>query len=278
LTGELHDVEASSSSAPARPASTVILARPAEAGYEVFMVRRLARAAAFADVYVFPGGSVGEADGVPDPIDGGFTGAEALDALTARGGKPPSGAGDALGFFRAAVRELFEEAGVLLARDPSGQMARIDPADAARWDELRHEVQADRVDFVALLRQECLTLDYRALAYFSHWVTPVSEPRRFDTRFFVARLPEGQSAAHCQVETTESTWVAPRAALDLAAAGELPVIFPTRKHLELLAEHPTPKDLLVFARTKPIRTVQLSRRPAEGEEPMPGPEEAMACW
>src|SRR5215470_8323001 len=94
LTGELQDAGASSSTAPARPASTVILARPAEIGYEVFMVRRLARAAAFADVYVFPGGSVGEADGVPDPIDGGFTDAEALDALTARGGKPPAGAGD----------------------------------------------------------------------------------------------------------------------------------------------------------------------------------------
>src|SRR5262249_56678373 len=117
-----------------------------EIGYEAFMVRRLARAAAFADVYVFPGGSVGEADGVPDPIDGGFTGAEALDALTARGGKPPASTSEALGFFCAAVRELFEEAGVLLARDGSGQMVRIDPADAPRWYRLRHQVQAHPLD------------------------------------------------------------------------------------------------------------------------------------
>jgi 8-oxo-dGTP pyrophosphatase MutT (NUDIX family) len=278
VTGEQRSLGARRNAAPARPASTVILARPADGGYEVFMVRRLARAAAFADVYVFPGGSLGEADGGSHPVDDGFSGEDAISILTLRGGRPPADASVALGFFRAALRELFEEAGVLLARDASRQMVQIGEADAARWDALRHEVQADRLDFIAMVRREQLTLDYRELAYFSHWITPVSEPRRYDTRFFVARMPDGQSAAHCQVETTESAWVAPREALTLAAAGQLPVIFPTRMHLELLAEHPTLDDVLEFARTKPIRTVQLSHRPAEGEEGMPGPRETMACW
>jgi 8-oxo-dGTP pyrophosphatase MutT (NUDIX family) len=226
------------------------------------MVRRPARAAAFADAFVFPGGGLRSGDSTPDAVDGAFTGAEAFRALTDRGGEAPVGEAEALGFFRAALRELFEEAGVLLARDAHGRGVDLFQADASTWEDRRRAVQAKDLAFVDVVRAHGLTLDHRALAYFSHWITPPTEARRFDTRFFVAAMPEGQSAAHCNVETTDGAWVAPREALDRAAAGQFPLVIPTRKHLEVLAAHPTLEDLVAFARTKPIRTVQPARGPA----------------
>ena len=274
----MTDAGLPAASPPPRPAATVILLRPAGAGYEVFMVRRLARAAAFADAFVFPGGSVGPEDGREVPSVGELDPAAARESLAARGSRPPDDPRLALALYRAGLRELFEEAGVLLARERSGRLARITEADASRWDEMRREVQAGRLGFGELLRREGLVLDERQLVYFSHWITPIGEPRRFDTRFFVARMPPEQVAAHCAVETTEGAWVAPAEALERAARGAFPLVFPTRKHLEVLAAHPTLDEALHFAATKPIRTVQPSRRPAEGEDAIPGAFAEGAWW
>lgn len=241
----------------------MILARAEGADYQVFMVRRPARAAAFADAFVFPGGSVGPGDTTPDPIDGGFREAAATRALSERGGLPSTSDAEALGFYRAALRELFEEAGVLLARDARGETVVLCDADAVLWDERRRAVQAGGISFVDLLRANALTLDHPALIYFSHWITPPSEPRRFDTRFFLALLPDGQRAAHCNVETTAGAWVSPIEALERYAAGRFPLVVPTRKHLERLAAHPTLDDVVAFARTKPIHTVQPERGPRQ---------------
>lgn len=256
-------------SASPRPASTVILLRPAGSGVEVFMVRRPARAAAFADAYVFPGGGVKADDEVADAVDGGFTPADALRVLTERGSVPPGDPAEALGFFRAALRELFEEAGVLLARDSSGRSVEMAADEAAVWDERRRAVQRGGLSFVELLRALGLTLDHRALIYFSHWITPPTERRRFDTRFFVAELPEGQAAAYCTVETTDGAWVAPAEALGEYAVGHFPLVLPTRRHLEVLAARPTLDEVRHFARTKPIRTVQPERGPKPGESAVP---------
>lgn len=244
-----------------RPASSVILAREAKAGYEVFMVRRPARASAFADAFVFPGGGVGPADSALDLIDGRFGGEAASRALTERGSTPPASDAESLGFYRAALRELFEEAGVLLARDVRGEAVVISDADSALWDERRRAVHAGDVSFVDLCRARGLTLNHAALIYFSHWITPPSEPRRFDTRFFVATLPDGQRAAHCNVETTAGAWVSPAEALARHAAGGFPLVVPTRKHLERLAAYSTLDEVITFARTKPIHTVQPERGP-----------------
>lgn len=263
---------------PPRLASTVILIRPAAPGYEVFMVRRPARAAAFADAFVFPGGGVHVDDTAPDPVDGGFSGADAAAALSERGGNPPASFEDALGFYRAALRELFEEAGVLLARDPDGRTASIDPNLASKWDDLRPAVQARRVRFVEVVGEAGLILDHPALAYFSHWITPRTEARRFDTRFFVATMPEGQSARHCAVETTESVWISPAAALAGHRAGHFPLVFPTRKHLEVMAAYPAFAQFLAFARAKPIRSVRPDRAPAPDAAEIPLGIQEGACW
>lgn len=244
----------------ARPAATVILTRPADRGFEVLLVRRLASAAAFADVFVFPGGSVRSDDDEAGPYGGGLSPSEAMTRLTDRGGRPPTEAGLALAFFRAAIRELFEEAGILLARDAAVKFPRMDLA-AETWAAHREALQADRTSLIDVLRAERLVPDDRELVYFSHWVTPTGLPRRFDTRFFVGELPEGQIAAHCQVETTESIWISPRLAVERAEAGSLPLVLPTRLHLRRLAAFASQDDFLAFARSKPIVTVQPTIEP-----------------
>jgi 8-oxo-dGTP pyrophosphatase MutT (NUDIX family) len=238
----------------ARPASTVILLRRAAPGFELLLVRRLASASSFADVFVFPGGAL-RADDEQAPTNGGLTPAEAMSRLTERGGNPPASDSSALAFHRAAIRELFEEAGVLLARDRAGNLARLDDS-RERWAIHREALQAGRRSLAEILESERLLPDDRGLIYFSHWVAPLEIPRRFDTRFFVGEMPEAQTTVHCQVETTESIWISPRLALDRADAGALPLVFPTRMHLRRLAALATYDDALAYARAKRIVTVQ----------------------
>ena len=249
---------------PALPSASVILVRRAADGFEVFMVRRPASAAAFADVFVFPGGTVRRDDFLDLPAASEFTPDQALHELTARGGTPPASAALAIALWRAALRELFEEAGVLLARDAWGQTLRIPDDAAAHYAELRSALQAGNLTLAEVLASEHLALDYRALRYFSHWITPVYVPRRFDTRFFVAEMPDGQTAFHHQGESTEGVWIQPDEALIRSSHGQFGIVFPTRMHLERLSQHSTLEDLLTFAAEKSIRTVQ-PERPAPGE-------------
>lgn len=262
---ESRTTSAAAQSPPARPASTVILVRPAASEFEVLMVRRLANAAAFADVFVFPGGVVRPDDYAAGSKSDGLSPIEAMARLTERGGRPPADAGTAQAFFRAAIRELFEEAGVLLARDSLGSSARLSDA-RERWAAHREALQADRGALTDILGGEGLIPDDRGLIYFSHWVTPLGAPRRFDTRFFVGEMPEGQEAVHCQIETTESMWISPSAALEQAEAGSFPLVFPTRMHLRRLAACATYDDVLAFARSKPIVTVQPTIEPGATRE------------
>jgi 8-oxo-dGTP pyrophosphatase MutT (NUDIX family) len=247
-----------SSPSPARPAATVVVARPASSGFEVLLLRRLASAASFADAFVFPGGVVRDDDGEPDPTPTPFRDVDALAALTERGGEPPVSAQLARALFRAAIREVFEEAGVLLARGTDGQRVQLTGRDEARWAGYREAMQADRMALGELLAREAIAPDYQALTYFSHWITPDDIARRYDTRFFVAEMPPGQTAVHCRVETTESVWIAPREALQRDSA-TLPLVLPTRVHLTRLSYFQTLDDLLAGARKKPIRTVHPAR-------------------
>jgi 8-oxo-dGTP pyrophosphatase MutT (NUDIX family) len=269
----------------ARPASTVIVARDGPAGCEVLMVRRLADAAAFAGAWVFPGGSVRDDDRLPagpgpgglDP-DGDFTPAEAFAALSDRGGQPPASPSEALALFRAAQRELFEEAGLLLARDADGRPIEIPVAAADRWADWRRRLQAGGLSLSQLLRAVRVALDHRRLTYFSHWITPLGAPRRFDTRFFVAGLPPGQTAEHCQIETTQSIWISPQDALTRAAAGEFSLVLPTRLHLARLQHLPNLAALRHFAASKRIHTVLPERWVPGGITPLRAGEPATDDW
>jgi 8-oxo-dGTP pyrophosphatase MutT (NUDIX family) len=235
----------------------VILARPAASEFELFMVRRHTRARSFADAYVFPGGVVRADDFAEQPGD--LTPEAALARLAERGGDRPADAPLALALHRAAARELFEEAGVLLAVDPAGRPVEVADADAPEWVERRRAVQAGELTMAALLAADGLTATLGRLRYFSHWITPLGAERRFDTRFFVAEMPPDQRAAECGVETFDGVWLRPREALGRYAAGELPLVFPTRVHLQRLTEPGSLADLLELARTKPVATVRPTR-------------------
>lgn len=272
--GDTHSTERGRTVSVPLPSASVILLRRATVGFETFMVRRATQAASFADAYVFPGGVVRHDDYGYQPPEDVFTADQALEELTARGSTPPESAALALALWHAALRELFEEAGVLLARDTSGAMLRILAADATRFAELRQALQAGRLTMGQILADERLTLDYRALRYFSHWITPVYVPRRFDTRFFVAEMPEGQTAIHCQIESTDGIWIRPDDALSRSARGQFSIVFPTRMHLERLSQHASLGEVLTFAARKPIRTVMPTRAGPSDRDPVVLPPEA----
>lgn len=214
----------------ARPSATVVLARAGEAEPELFMVRRH-EASAFGSAYVFPGGVVEEDDGGVHALCVGVSAAEADKRL----GVKRAG----LDLYSAAIRELFEESGVLLA-DSS---AIAEDVDAAREG---LNAGTDRwLDFVT--RNE-LDLQCNRLHYFSHWITPQTIEKRFSTRFFLASMPPGQRAGHCGRELTDSRWVTAHDMLMAERAGDVELHFPTIKTLELIARHKTLDELLSWAR------------------------------
>lgn len=217
---------------PLRPASTVMLVRDAPSDIEVFMLQRTTQAAFASGMYVFPGGRVDDADGAAelDDLCDGLSDAEASDLLRIpRGG---------LAYWVAAIRECFEEAGVLLARDERGNFVSLsDEQSQARFAVARHEVHDGALSLAQLCRRENLRLAVDAIRYVSHWITPVGEKRRFDTRFFVAVAPHSQEPLHDDKETIASLWVAPTQALTMARRGELAMIPPTIANLEFLAPY-----------------------------------------
>jgi 8-oxo-dGTP pyrophosphatase MutT (NUDIX family) len=223
-----------------RLAATVMLVRDGARGLEVFMVRRNPESAFVGGAYVFPGGAVDDHDRLDDDIDdvtSGLTDAEA----SARLGVDSGG----LAHWVAAVRECFEEAGLLLAYGPDGRVVRLDdPEVQRRFAGHRADVDAGRVRLVEVCEREGLTLACDAIHYFSHWITPVGPPRRFDTRFFVARAPEAQVGTHDERETVANLWVAPADALARREAGELEMILPTVRNLEAIARFDTVDALM----------------------------------
>ncbi|MDQ2741590.1 MAG: hypothetical protein M3Z66_04740 [Chloroflexota bacterium] len=220
-------------------ASTVILVRhgqPVGTPWQCFMVRRHVRSEFASDVYVFPGGKVDAADA-------------ALEMLARVDSEPhPLEHGEPqdrwLALKVAAIRELFEEAGVLLARDSDGNPLRVDELSAehlARW---RKRLQADGVSFLDMLREEDLRLAAGRLHPFSHWITPTALPRRYNTLFWVAYLPDGQTPLHDEHETTAGIWIAPKEALERSRQGDFPLVFATVKHLERMARYPSIEQMI----------------------------------
>ena len=182
-----------------------MLLRDTPSGLEVFMLRRTKSAAFAGGMYVFPGGKVDPADGQVDEA-----------------------------FLVAAIRECYEEAGVLLAVDADGRT--VDDGHPALAH--RDGVYDGSVDMRALAAAHGLRLATDALAWVSHWITPKGETtRRFDTRFFVAASPVRQNSHHDDNETVASMWVRPADALERLAAGELQLMPPTIVNLRFLGEH-----------------------------------------
>jgi 8-oxo-dGTP pyrophosphatase MutT (NUDIX family) len=231
---------------PILPAATILLLRD-DPVFEVLMVKRHHQIDFAAGALVFPGGKTHAGD--EDPR---------WEARTL-------GWGGALPHKRplriAAIREAYEEAGVLLARHSDGAPFRGDErATAARDD-----VGRDRRPFLDLVEELDLFLDLEALTVFAHWITPPLTPRRFDTWFYVAKAPEEQLAVCDGSETVDAEWITPHEALRLGEAGERTVIFPTRMNLKLLGEAESAEDAMVRARAREVVTVlpQITERDGE---------------
>jgi 8-oxo-dGTP pyrophosphatase MutT (NUDIX family) len=219
----------SSTNAPVtpRPAAALVLLRDTDAsasegsGIEVFMVRRHVHSEFVPDVFVFPGGSVSQEDRAT----------ELAPVLCAPAPAGPTALGS--GFRAAALRECFEEAGVLLARRGGTPLA-LAPADVARFAAYRGELQRGAATLRALAEAEGLTLATDALLHWAHWITPEPFPKRFDTHFFLAQMPTDQEAEHDQLETTASAWVTPEDALRRFEDGTYPLVFATVHQLREL--------------------------------------------
>lgn len=206
------------------------------------MLRRNLNSDFVGGAYVFPGGGVDPADSGPvaRSLAFGLDDAEASGRLTLDSG--------GLAYYVAGQRELFEEAGLLIACDGAGAPFRGgDDEVVARVAAQRRAVNHGSLGFVEMMRAEGLRLDLRGLAYLAHWVTPLGPPRRFDTRFFVALAPDDQTAAHDAGETIADRWIRPRDALDAHERGELEMILPTIRNLQSIAEFSTAHEVLDYA-------------------------------
>lgn len=245
LAGRLEPV-------PARLAATVLLLRDtAEGPPEVHLVKRAATMAFAGGRYAFPGGRV-------DPQD--------EDPATAWAGPSPEqwaarfgcSVPQARALVGAAVRETFEETGVLLAG--SGPEAVVGATTSADWEADRLAVEAHTLPLGALLARRGLMLRTDLLAGWSRWVTPVFEPRRYDTAFFVAALPEGQSAREVSGETEGTVWSAPSKALADFEAGRVTMLPPTVATLREIAAFDSAAAVLAAGRTRSLAPITADVR------------------
>ncbi|MEM0985661.1 MAG: NUDIX hydrolase [Pseudomonadota bacterium] len=224
-----------------RLSATILLLRD-QPGLEVLMVKRHYEIDFASGALVFPGGKAVAADGAPEwasRIDGDFEG----DALAAR---------------VSAVREAFEEAGVLLARKATsrGADAPLVGQDVTEaLSPMRGPIDRGDADFLELMREHDLVLALDRLVHFGHWITPTMMPKRFDTHFYLAATPPNQIAEQDGRETTEAVWLTPQAALDAEAAGTSTIIFPTRMNLKRLAMAADTSGALARFSSLPVPTV-----------------------
>lgn len=246
--------------AVARPAATVVLVREGADGPEVLLLRRNRATGFVPGAWVFPGGRVDAADG-EDAL------AERWDGLTREGAAGRLGLGEgadppAIAYYGAAVREAVEETGLWpgvvvggVGGGARGGAARRGASENA-VGRAREGLLGGTARFAEVLKALDARLDGAGVEYIAHWVTPLVEPRRYDTRFFAVKVAPGASAVHDEREMTGAVWLTPRAALARHRRGRLPMIFPTIRTLEDLSEFSTVEDLLAYYRGQPIPRVQ----------------------
>jgi len=216
--------------APVDSATVILLREPIPGALEVLLVARHTESRAFAGAHVFPGGLLEAGDASADVL-------RTLAPATASGTLGAVASDEAaLAFYVTTIRELFEEAGILLADHDGRRLGFSDPAVRERFAAHRRALIEGTLSFGDFVAHERLTLRGDDLRYFSRWITPVHAPRRYDARFFVAPVPPDQEPLHDERETTAAEWWTPAAALAGASAGTLVLTPPTARTLEDLVE------------------------------------------
>jgi len=236
---------------PPRPAATIALLRDGNAGLEVLLLRRNRSAGFVPGAYVFPGGRVDASDAAPGIVArmDGLDRPAAARRLQLPNGDPP-----ALAYYLAAVREAFEETGILVGLGPHGTPPPTAAADP-EVDGLRDDLMEDRTGFADVLdRMEC-RIDGDALEYFAHWITPEVEPRRFDTRFFAAKVGADADTIVDPREMSDAVWLTPTVALARYDDGSLPMVFPTIKTLEQFEAYASVDEALTDMRERTVPTI-----------------------
>ena len=218
-----------------------MVVRDGDHGLEVLMLRRSLSSTFVGGAYVFPGGMV-------DPHDRDPAVAARCDGVSSAEADARLGMTDGIASWVAAVRECFEEAGVLLAHDRSGAVVSLaEPDDIARFDVHRRAVHAGTKTLLDVLEAEDLRVAADRIHYWGHWVTPVGPPRRYDTRFFVCAAPPQQEMFHDEIEMIDGIWTTPAEAIARSHRDEITLIFPTYKSLEAIGRFATTAELLAAA-------------------------------
>jgi len=221
------------------PAATILIARDGANGLEVFMVKRHHQIDFVAGALVFPGGKATKSD---------------FDAeLEEHAAGISAWSGEMRGLLAAAIREAFEESGILFARSRDSENL-IDAAQLHALQHWRGMLEKGEATLLQMLRAENLVLACDELVHFAHWVTPKLMPKRFDTHFFLARAPKGHAGLHDGRESVDSIWIRPQDAI--ADRKKWNVIFPTKLNLMKLAGSAAVAEALAAARANPPLTVE----------------------
>ena len=227
-----------------RDASTILLLRDSKTvkEVEVFMMVRHYEIDFNSGALVFPGGSVDKGDKEIIANPALYAGGEGLDEAT-------------LSFRIAAIRETFEESGILLAR-PKGSKALVDAKRAGEIEAINRADLCDgKISFLKVLTDNGMLLALDELVPYAHWITPEGMPKRFDTWFFLAAAPPEQAGAHDGKESTDSIWVSPREALAGGESGRFKLPFPTTRNLIRLGKQASVQAALDDSRGKKVVTV-----------------------
>jgi 8-oxo-dGTP pyrophosphatase MutT (NUDIX family) len=226
-----------------RPAATIAVIRDENSVLEILMLRRSSRLAAAPGAHVFPGGVVEPSDHeiVRRQLVIGLSEVDAARRLGVKQG--------ALVFYCAALREFFEEAGVLVSVDEHGGEVDVTAQEVATW---REELANGRVSWPELLERESRRLTLDGVQYLAHWITPETRPRRFDTRFFVVRARANQGIVPDGQEVLEHVWTSATAALGRHASGDWEMLLPTRSVLQVLSTMNSVDEVLEYAATTTV--------------------------
>lgn len=226
------------SPAEPKPAATVVLLRDGHDGMEALLLKRHRSSGFVPGAYVFPGGRTDSADAEAE--------LKQFAMNFDRHGVPEH-------FWFGAVREVFEETGILLARANDDEWMP-DTSDAS-MEALRLKLMDDDASLLTVIQSCECRIDFSSMVYFAHWITPIAEPRRYDTRFFAAGLPADRNVKADPREMTDAVWLTPKRALARFKEGTLPMVFPTVRTLEQLADFTNVAQALDFLRTRDVEPI-----------------------
>lgn len=235
--------------APAAPSATILMLRQRPSGLEVFMVVRHHQIDFASGALVFPGGKADPQDFDDDLLAHLDGAAEDVDMRAIQ---------------VSAIREAFEECGILLARE-EGQSGLVSAERLRQLEDYRTTLHRGEVALKTFVERERLRLACDQLVHFAHWVTPTMLPKRFDTHFFLAAAPEDHLAVHDGHESVDSVWIRPADALEGARSGKYTIIFPTLRNIEKLAESTTVEAAIEAARkSRIVRVLPWTERREDG--------------